>query len=88
MSQGLSTFIDLFIWVLALLLGTALGAFGGKLLGTFLGWIVANSLDKNLIRGGHVGRCLGQLTGISIGLFLGASGALYLTTLIAQHVLH
>ncbi|MBO0794106.1 MAG: hypothetical protein J2P36_24585 [Ktedonobacteraceae bacterium] len=88
MSQGLSAFIDLFIWVLTLLLGAALGAFGGKLLGTFLGWIVANSLDENLIRGGRAGRCLGQLTGIGIGIFLGANGALYLTTLVAQHMLH
>jgi hypothetical protein len=73
-----------FIWIACILLGTGCGILLGRYTGTFLGWLIANSLDMSMRQGGRFGRQAGALLGGGAGIALGIYSALYLVTLITR----
>lgn len=74
------------IWIVCLLLGAGLGIIGGRSIGTFLGWMIANSLDMSMRRGGRFGRQVGALVGAMAGIGFGVYGALHLVVFTTQLV--
>ena len=80
--------ITAILWIVGILLGLGLGIWAGRLLGIFLGWMIANSLDMNIGRGGRFGRQVGGLLGAFGGIGLGIYGAMQFATFIVQHAPH
>ncbi|GCE17587.1 hypothetical protein [Dictyobacter kobayashii] len=77
------------IWVVCLLLGVGLGTLLGRWSGVLLGWMVATSLDANILKGGRLGKRLGAFIGIGIGLAVAAFYANQLVTMAThQFIVH
>ena len=77
--------ITAILWIAGSLLGLGIGIWAGRLIGTFLGWMIANSLDTNIGRGGRFGRQAGGILGAGGGIGLGIYGAMQFATFIIQH---
>lgn len=88
LSNSLLGIINLVIWVVCILAGMGIGAFLCRYIGIFLGWMIANSLDESIIRGGQVGKQVGKLLGVLAGVGLGIYGAQYVIALLGQFSVH
>ncbi|GAC1421987.1 MAG: hypothetical protein PVS3B3_02910 [Ktedonobacteraceae bacterium] len=74
------------VWLICILLGAGIGTVCGRPVGTLLGWMVANSLDASLVRGGRLGQQFGRLVGVAVGVGAGVYAALQITTYVTQTV--
>jgi hypothetical protein len=83
-ANGLLTLFDSAIWILCILFGAGLGVLFGRFAGTLLGWMIANSLDSNISKGGQLGRRLGTFFGIVLGSAIGIYSALHLIALVTN----
>lgn len=72
------------IWAMCLLLGIGVGTLLGRWLGVLLGWMVATSLDLNILKGGRFGKHLGTFIGIGLGVSVAVFYAQQLVTLLAH----
>jgi putative Ca2+/H+ antiporter (TMEM165/GDT1 family) len=88
LSTSLVGIIYAVIWVVCILAGMGIGAFFCRYIGIFLGWMIANSLDENIIRGGQIGKQVGKLLGVIAGIGLGIYGAQYVVALLGQYSVH
>jgi len=88
LSTSLVGIIYAVIWVVCILAGMGIGAFFCRYIGIFLGWMIANSLDESIIRGGQIGKQVGKLLGVIAGVGLGIYGALYVVALLGQYSVH
>ncbi len=88
LSGSVLPIITLAVWVVFVLVGLGIGMLLGGLVGTFLGWLAANTLDESIVRGGRIGRLLGRLCGAATGAFLGIMGAIQVTALIVHALPH
>jgi hypothetical protein len=88
LSTSLVGIIYAVIWVVCILAGMGIGAFLCRYIGIFLGWMIANSLDESIVRGGQIGRQVGKLLGIIAGIGLGVYGAQYVIALLGQLPVH
>ena len=88
LSNSLLGIIYAVIWIVCILAGMGIGAFFCRYIGIFLGWMIANSLDESIIRGGQIGRQLGKLLGVIAGIGLGIYGAQYVIMLLGQFTVH
>lgn len=82
------TILDGVIWIVCILMGMVFGSFLCRYVGTFLGWMIANSLDESIIRGGKVGRQVGKLAGVALGAGLGVYGALHAVAFVTPMFSH
>jgi len=78
------TIITVVIWILCILTGMGIGLLGGGLLGRLFGWMIAGSIDENIIKGGRVGRQIGRLLGAALGTGLGIFGAFQATAIVTH----
>jgi hypothetical protein len=60
----------------------------GGLIGRFLGWLISNSLDESILKGGQVGRRIGSTLGFLAGLGLGSFAAIQATAFVARMLVH
>jgi hypothetical protein len=88
LTANLLTIVNVTIWIVCLIFGVALGTWSGRLLGTVLGWLVANSLDQKIQAGGRIGKQFGSFAGFLLGLGAGIYGALQLVALITPTTPH
>lgn len=88
LSTSLVGIIYAVIWVVCILAGMGIGAFLCRYIGIFLGWMIANSLDESIVRGGQIGRQVGKLLGVIAGIGLGVYGAQYVIVLLGQLPIH
>lgn len=88
LSTSLVGIIYAVIWVVCILAGMGIGAFLCRYIGIFLGWMIANSLDESIVRGGQIGRQAGKLLGVIAGIGLGVYGAQYVIMLLGQLPIH
>jgi hypothetical protein len=88
LSNGLLGIIYAVIWVVCILASMGIGAFFCRYIGIFLGWMIANSLDESIIRGGQIGKQIGKLMGIVAGIGLGIYGAQHVVAFLGQFALH
>lgn len=80
--------ITVILWIAGSLLGLGIGIWAGRFIGTFLGWMIANSLDMNIGQGGRFGRQMGSFFGAAGGIGLGIYGATQFAMFITQHAPH
>jgi hypothetical protein len=88
LSNSILGIIYVVIWVVCILAGMGIGAFFCRYIGTFLGWMIANSLDESIIRGGQIGKQIGKLMGIVVGIGLGVYGAELVIAFLGQFAVH
>jgi hypothetical protein len=88
LSSSILGIIYAVIWVVCILAGMGIGAFFCRYIGTFLGWMIANSLDESIIRGGRIGKQVGKLLGVVAGIGLGVYGAERVIAFLSQLPLH
>jgi hypothetical protein len=83
-SNSLLGIIYTVIWVVCILAGMGIGAFLCRFVGVFLGWMIANSLDESIGRGGQIGKQIGKLIGVIVGIGLGVYGAQHIVAFLSQ----
>jgi hypothetical protein len=84
LSNSLLGIIYAVIWVVCILAGMGIGAFLCRYIGIFLGWMIANSLDESIARGGQIGKQIGKLIGALAGIGLGVCGAQHIVAFLSQ----
>ena len=60
MANGFVLLLSGIIWLVCILLGVGIGVLAGRPVGMLLGWMVANSLDESLAKGGRIGQQFGN----------------------------
>jgi hypothetical protein len=80
--------INISIWVLSLLMSIGICVGLGGLVGMLLGWLISNSLDENIMKGGQVGRRAGNVLGFLVGAGLGSFEAVQATTFVTHMMGH
>lgn len=88
LSNSLLGIIYAVVWVVCILAGMGIGAFFCGYIGIFLGWMIANSLDESIMRGGQIGKQIGKLMGVVAGIGLGVYGAQHVVAFLGQFAVH
>lgn len=79
------------IWLMAIGLGTILGRFLGRwigALGFLLAWMIARLFHKDAAKGMDLGMLIGQIIGFGVSFVICINGAIRLSILAAQNMLH
>jgi hypothetical protein len=88
LSNSLQGIIYAVVWVVCILAGMGIGALFCRYIGIFLGWMIANSLDESIMRGGRIGKQVGKLMGVVAGIGLGVYGAQHVVAFLGQLAVH
>jgi hypothetical protein len=86
MANGFGLLLSGIVWVACILLGAGFGTLIGRPAGMVLGWMVANSLDESIVKGGRIGQQLGRFVGVGVGVGAGVYAAVHITAYILQTV--
>ena len=86
LANGFVLLLSGVVWLVCILLGAGIGTLAGRPVGTLLGWMVANSLDENLVKGGRLGQQFGRFVGVAVGVGTGVYAAVHVTAYVMQTV--
>ncbi len=87
-SPSVLNVINVVIWVVCILLGMGIGSLVCGLAGRLLGWMIAGTMDANILKGGRVGWQVGRLLGLILGIGLGIYGAFLAVAYVASMLAH
>lgn len=88
LSSSILGIIYAVIWIVCILAGMGVGAFFCRYIGILLGWMIANSLDESIMRGGQIGKQVGKLMGVIVGIGLGSYAAQHVVAFLGQFAAH
>ncbi len=86
LANGFVLLLSGVVWLVCILLGAGIGTLAGRPVVTLLGWMVANSLDESLVKGGRLGQQFGRFVGVAVGVGLGVYAAVHVTAYVMQTV--